>query len=579
MSEPVELDGAASEVLAGRICAAASLAAQSECQLLELIGDFDAGNAVRWWSGVKSLAHWLSWACSMSPGTAREHVRVARALRKMPMIAAAFRDGRLSYSKVREVSRVVGLVDEAELCELALTATAAQLAQMISGYRTAAGARIKQERLRGVTWTERESGIVDVRVRLPKEEAAVLFAALNAAKDQYASEEQHAAEDEEQAAGQEQPVEEQPDAEDEPDPEEEQSAPPDSLSPGNTNQVDATPAYSLADAVLDVARLYLNTAPEDRSGEDRRLVVVHVNAELLGADAVSEQPENPSVGTENPSVGAEGVPAGTPGSHSSGPDGHSPDSADHSTSAGRADSDHAPDEGVPARTPSSHTDGTCHVNGLGGIEPETARKLSCDADLLGAIIDSSGDVLALGRTRRLVSRAQRRALMIRDHGMCQFAGCHQTHHLQAHHVVHWVDGGPTDLENLILLCSRHHTVVHEGGMIIRRAGSGESGLGSRARRWEFLMPDGGPHKDWWTAEGLLNFLAQHADKAQAEQQREQRTSVINNVVSFHHPHAQRIVPGWRGERFDLHECVQALFRMRPTDSSDGDDDLIEAQAA
>ena len=75
------------------------------------------------------------------------------------------------------------------------------------------------------------------------------------------------------------------------------------------------------------------------------------------------------------------------------------------------------------------------------------------------------------------------------------------------------------------------------------------------------MPDGKPHREWYTAEGLLNFLAQHADKAQAEQQRLRRTSMIDNVVSFHDPYARRIQPGWRGERFDLHECVQSLFRM------------------
>ena len=79
-----------------------------------------------------------------------------------------------------------------------------------------------------------------------------------------------------------------------------------------------------------------------------------------------------------------------------------------------------------------------------------------------ADIDDSGDVLALGRTRRLVSRAQRRALMIRDHGICQFAGCHQTHHLQAHHIIHWRDGGLTDLSNLCLLCSRCHHDLHMG---------------------------------------------------------------------------------------------------------------------
>ncbi|HEY5821183.1 MAG TPA: DUF222 domain-containing protein, partial [Propionibacteriaceae bacterium] len=119
MSDDNDVDCATAEALSGKICTAAGLAAQSKCQLLELIGEFDAGNAVRWWDGVKSLAHWLSWACSRSPGTAREHVRVARALRRMPTIRAAFGDGRLSYSKVREATRVVDHVDDAELCELA----------------------------------------------------------------------------------------------------------------------------------------------------------------------------------------------------------------------------------------------------------------------------------------------------------------------------------------------------------------------------------------------------------------------------------------------------------------------------
>ena len=93
------------------------------------------------------------------------------------------------------------------------------------------------------------------------------------------------------------------------------------------------------------------------------------------------------------------------------------------------------------------------------------------------------------------------------------------------------------------------------------------------------MPDEGPHKDWWTADGLLTFLAQHADKAQAEQQRLRRRSMIDNVVSFHHPNALRIQSGWRGERFNLHECVQALFRMQPKDHAEDDGALIEAQAA
>lgn len=72
------------EELGARIMAAAGDVARQEAVFLELVGEFDAIGAVAWWSGIQSTAHWLSWACSIAPGTAREHVRVARALRRMP---------------------------------------------------------------------------------------------------------------------------------------------------------------------------------------------------------------------------------------------------------------------------------------------------------------------------------------------------------------------------------------------------------------------------------------------------------------------------------------------------------------
>jgi hypothetical protein len=171
--------------LAGRIGAAAADAARCQATLLELIGEFDAMGAIRYWNDFKSLAHWLSWSCSMTPGVAREHVRVAKALRRMPTVAGLLRVGRLSYSKVREVTRVVDVVDEQRLAELALTATASQLARMISGFRSADGARISQQTKRQVTWCGREDGMIEVRARLPKEEAAVLVRAIEAAKDQF----------------------------------------------------------------------------------------------------------------------------------------------------------------------------------------------------------------------------------------------------------------------------------------------------------------------------------------------------------------------------------------------------------
>jgi hypothetical protein len=189
---------------------------------------------------------------------------------------------------------------------------------------------------------------------------------------------------------------------------------------------------------------------------------------------------------------------------------------------------------------------------VGPIEPETARRLACDSSLLGAIVAEHGTVLALGRTRRLVSRALRRALMIRD-TMCRFPGCHQTRHLQAHHRTSWADGGATDLDNLILLCQWHHTAVHEGGMTIRP-------LTSERAQWEFVMPDGSPHQPWYNAELLPTLLCQQLD-----QQRDRGAAQLAAVTGFDHSDAQTIRPGWSGERFDLHACVQALFGVRLLD--------------
>jgi hypothetical protein len=92
--------------LADRISAAAAEAARSQCVLLELLGEFDAIGAIRYWNDFKSLAHWLSWSCSMTPGVAREHVRVAKALRRMPTIAELFRG---ADCRIRRCGRSPGL--------------------------------------------------------------------------------------------------------------------------------------------------------------------------------------------------------------------------------------------------------------------------------------------------------------------------------------------------------------------------------------------------------------------------------------------------------------------------------------
>lgn len=91
---------------------------------------------------------------------------------------------------------------------------------------------------------------------------------------------------------------------------------------------------------------------------------------------------------------------------------------------------------------------------------ETLRRM-CDADLIPVVLGTNSETLDVGTTKRLFTRAQRRVLWRRDKG-CSFPGCDiPAAWTRAHHVTHWVDGGPTDLANATLLCQRHHTFVHD----------------------------------------------------------------------------------------------------------------------
>jgi hypothetical protein len=99
------------------------------------------------------------------------------------------------------------------------------------------------------------------------------------------------------------------------------------------------------------------------------------------------------------------------------------------------------------------------------LAPETARRLSCDAETVAAI-ERDGLPLSLGRRRRTVPPSLRRALEARDESTCCFPGCENRRHLAAHHRTHWAHGGETSLDNLVLLCFHHHRLVHEGGYAI-----------------------------------------------------------------------------------------------------------------
>lgn len=121
--------------------------------------------------------------------------------------------------------------------------------------------------------------------------------------------------------------------------------------------------------------------------------------------------------------------------------------------------------------------GTVLVNGR-PVPGPLVRGLVCDPDLRLSVLDRER-LVDQGRTHRLVTPALRARLAVRDQH-CRFPGCSvQPRSCRAHHVVHWVDGGSTDLQNLILVCDRHHHAVHDGGWSLDLHADGT--VGGRAR--------------------------------------------------------------------------------------------------
>ena len=119
----------------------------------------------------------------------------------------------------------------------------------------------------------------------------------------------------------------------------------------------------------------------------------------------------------------------------------------------------------------------------------TIRRLACDCDLIRVLLDAEGCVLDVGRSQRLVTPAIWTALVARD-THCAFPGCTRPPVMcHAHHIRHWIHGGPTSLDNLVLLCGHHHRTIHHSPWQVRLADD---------RRPEFLPPAkaGRPSPDW-----------------------------------------------------------------------------------
>jgi hypothetical protein len=105
--------------------------------------------------------------------------------------------------------------------------------------------------------------------------------------------------------------------------------------------------------------------------------------------------------------------------------------------------------------------GRAEVEQLGLLSREAIRRISCDANVALALDDAFGHTMYEGRAKRFATDAQRREIQRRDR-RCRFPGCGNNIFTDVHHIVHWVDQGPTDLSNLVTLCDHHHHRVHEG---------------------------------------------------------------------------------------------------------------------
>jgi len=164
------------------IAAVSARISAAQWKLLSLIREFDARGG---WEGALTCAHWLSWRVGLDLGAAREKVRVARALGRLPLIDEAMRSGHLSYSKVRAITRVATEENQEALVHMARNATGSQMERIGRAYRRVLQ-RLEDGRMQQAPterWIHTKHlgfGMVSIEAQLPAEEAEVVLKALDA---------------------------------------------------------------------------------------------------------------------------------------------------------------------------------------------------------------------------------------------------------------------------------------------------------------------------------------------------------------------------------------------------------------
>ena len=173
------------------------------------------------------------------------------------------------------------------------------------------------------------------------------------------------------------------------------------------------------------------------------------------------------------------------------------------------------------------------------IPGATVDRLACDAAVVTVVEDRSGNPLDVGRRRRTIPTALRRALRLRDRG-CRFPGCTNTR-VDGHHVTPWSRGGATKLSNLLSICRVHHRYVHELGFRVEARDDGS---------FAFFAPAG------WEVKPTLAVppLARDPVAALRDQHRAAGLA-IDERTSF---------PRWDGTPPDYHHIVHVLATKYPT---------------
>ena len=515
-SEPPTSGKKDPDALAAEITTLAGHLNAAQYRFLKLLDEFDREQG---WAGpgVRSLAHWLNWKCGIGELVAREKVRVARALRALPTIDAAFERGQISYSKVRAMTRAATPGNEAQLLNIARHGTAEHIERLVRVYRRC---RKRAETSPGETERRREERFYcfdedeDTTVfggRVSAEQGRLLMKALDAMVAEMDADEREAGD---ASQADDAPAGDVPQADlahrsvdthqadDEPEACDEPRA--DEIGKADTPESAENVSAETFKAGSGAGGSSESSAPTPGRNVSAETSVdgleASVSAETPAAVAGTIVSAETSTASSGKNVSAETFSDGRSGvePHES----HEPDQpplkplrvrratalvqiAEHYLATRSRNSGATPLRSsdayqvfVHVNANDAHPDNringghTTYTDDHRCLAPHVARQLACDASRRTVLENERGEVLNIGRRSRIVPWHIAHALRIRDGG-CRFPGCNQHRWTDAHHIHHWADGGETSLENLVTLCRFHHRELHRGEYHIERGAGGE----------------------------------------------------------------------------------------------------------